>query len=71
MVIKDDGNDENSSYPFEIYLDKDNEAKNAFNITEYPSLIYITKDNEILNAKSGFTTSDALEANLDILSENF
>ena len=32
---------------------------------------YIQKNNEVLHAKSGLTSTDALEANLDILSENF
>ena len=32
---------------------------------------YINESNEVFNAKEGFTTTDALEANLDILSNNF
>ena len=57
-------------YTIEIYYDTYKEAAQNYNITEVPSMIYIDKQNEVFNAKSGFTTTDALEANLDILSEN-
>ena len=46
------------------------EAIRKYDIKEYPSIIYINSDNDVFNAKSGFTTTDALEANLDILSNN-
>ena len=59
-----------SEYTIEIYYDFYKEAARTYNITETPSMIYINKENEVFNAKSGFTTTDALEANLDILSEN-
>ena len=55
----------------EIYYDFYNEASRSYSISEYPSMIYIDKTNEVFNAKAGFTTTDALEANLDILAENF
>lgn len=54
----------------EIYYDLYQEATRKYSIKEYPSMIYITEDNKIMNSKSGFTTTDALEANLDILSNN-
>lgn len=54
----------------EIFYDLYKEGQRKYNVTEVPTLIYITKDNEIFNAKTGFTTSDALEANLDIISNN-
>ena len=57
-------------YSLEIYYDFYKETARTYNVTEVPSIIYISKNNEVFNAKSGFTTSDALEANLDILSEN-
>lgn len=57
-------------YTIEIYYDTYNEAAQKYNITEVPSMIYIDNQNEVFNAKTGFTTTDALEANLDILSEN-
>lgn len=53
-----------------IYYDLDEEAQKKYNINELPSMIYISDDNEVFNAKSGFTTTDSLEANLDILSDN-
>ena len=55
----------------EIYYDTYKEAEKKYGIEEVPTLIYINKGNEVFNAKTGFTTVDALEANLDILSENF
>lgn len=57
-------------YTIEIYYDTYNEATQNYNITEVPSMVYINEQNEVFNAKSGFTTTDALEANLDILSDN-
>lgn len=64
------GNSLKNEYTIEIYYDTYNEATQNYNITEVPSMIYINAQNEVFNAKSGFTTTDALEANLDILSEN-
>lgn len=55
----------------DIYYDNLKEGTSKFYITEIPSMIYIQKNNEVLHAKSGLTSTDALEANLDILSENF
>lgn len=54
----------------EIFYDLYKEGQLKYNVTEVPTLIYITEDNEIFNAKVGFTTTDALEANLDIISNN-
>ena len=54
----------------EIFYDLYKEGQIKYNVTEVPTLIYITEDNEIFNAKVGFTTTDALEANLDIISNN-
>lgn len=54
----------------EIFYDFYKEGQIKYNVTEVPTLIYITEDNEVFNAKVGFTTTDALEANLDILSNN-
>lgn len=54
-----------------IYYDLDGEAQKKYNAEEIPAMIYINEDNEVFNAKSGFTTTDSLEANLDILSNNF
>lgn len=54
----------------EIFYDFYKEGQLKYNVTELPTLIYITEKNEVFNAKVGFTTTDALEANLDILSNN-
>lgn len=64
--------DENlqNEYSLEIYYDFYKETARNYNVTEEPSFIYISENNEVFNAKAGFTTSDALEANLDILSNN-
>lgn len=59
-----------SKYTLEIYYDFYKEAARNYNITEVPSMIYINEFNEVFNAKTGFTTTDALEANLDILSND-
>ena len=65
--------DENlkNEYTINIYYDFYEEAAKNYNITEVPSMIYINETNEVFNAKVGITTTDALEANLDILSNNF
>lgn len=60
-----------SEISMEIFYDFYKEGQIKYNVTEVPTLIYITEDNEIFNAKAGFTTTDALEANLDIISNNF
>lgn len=59
------------NYTMNIYYDFYEEASIKYNITQVPSMIYINEFNEVFNAKEGFTTTDALEANLDILSNNF
>lgn len=59
------------NYTLEIYYDFYEEAAIKYNITKLPSMIYINEFNSVFNAKEGFTTTDALEANLDILSNNF
>lgn len=65
--------DENlkDEYSLEIFYDFDGNAQKEYNIEIMPSMIYIDKANEIMNAKSGVVSTDALEANLDILSNNF
>ena len=59
-----------NKYTLDIYYDLYEEAKIKYNIKTVPSMIYINELNEVFNAKEGFTTTDALEANLDILSNN-
>ena len=58
-------------YVMEIYYDFYGEAVKNYNIKEFPAMIYIDKTNTIINSKTGIPSLDAIEANLDILSENF
>ena len=57
-------------YSLEIYYDFSQEAAKSYKVKDVPSAIYIDELRNFLNAKSGYTTTDALEANLDILSNN-
>ncbi len=54
----------------ELFYDFYKEGQLKYGVKEVPTLIYITEDNKIFNAKVGFTTTDALEANLDLISNN-
>lgn len=54
----------------DIYYDLNNEYQEKYNVQKIPTIIYIYKDNSIMNAKSGIPSNDAIEANLDILSDN-
>ena len=56
---------------FEIYYDLYKEGAINYKINDVPSIVYIDKDQNIFNAKTGFSTTDSIEANLDILTENF
>ena len=67
---KDEDKEKLKDISLEIYYDLEGEAVEKYKIEELPSMIYISEDNEVFNAKSGFTTTDSLEANLDILSNN-
>lgn len=60
-----------SEISMNIYYDLNNEYQEKYNIQKIPTMIYIYKDNSIMNAKSGIPSNDAIEANLDILSDNF
>lgn len=60
-----------SEISMDIYYDLNNEYQEKYNIQKIPTMIYIYKDNSIMNAKSGIPSNDAIEANLDILSDNF
>lgn len=60
-----------NEFSIDIYYDLDNQYQEKYNVQTIPTMIYIYKDNTILNAKSGVPSSDAIEANLDILSDNF
>ena len=60
---------ENRNIP--VYFDKEKEVVKEYNITEFPVMICLNRQNEIFNSKVGCPSKDALEANLDILSENY
>ncbi len=69
-TTKDVDEELENEYTIDIYYDFYEEASIKYNIKQVPSMIYINELNEVFNAKTGFTTTDALEANLDILSDN-
>ena len=54
-----------------IYYDLNNEYQTKYNVEIVPTMVYIDKEDKIMNAKSGVPSSDAIEANLDILADNF
>lgn len=54
-----------------VYYDLNNEYQTKYNVEVVPTMVYIDKENKIMNAKSGVPSSDAIEANLDILADNF
>ena len=58
-------------HKIKIYYDFYKAAARSYNVNEVPSMIFINKDNEVFNAKSGLISSDALDANLNILIENY
>lgn len=55
----------------EIYYDLNNECQEKYNVATIPTMVYIDDNNEVINAKSGVPSNDAIEANLDIISNNF
>lgn len=54
-----------------ILYDTDYLAKNEYNIDVIPTIVFINKNNEIINTISGEKNEDVIQANLDILSENY
>lgn len=54
-----------------IYYDLNGEYQEKYNATIFPTMIYIDGNNEVINAKSGVPSNDAIEANLDLISNNF
>jgi len=55
--------------PFEIYNDFYQEATRNMEITDVPTIIYLRANNEVFQSKYGLSTTDAIEANLDIILE--
>lgn len=60
-----------NEYKIEIFYDFYKEAVRKYNIKEFPTMIYVQKDNTIFNAKTGVPSLDSIEANLDIITENY
>lgn len=58
-------------YKLEIFYDFYKEAVRNYNITEFPAMIYITRENSIFNAKVGIPSLDSIDANLDIISNDY
>ena len=54
-----------------IYYDLNGECQEMYNATVIPTMVYIDGNNEVINAKSGVPSNDAIEANLDLISNNF
>lgn len=75
FLIVDTKKDGHSNVPeevsMEMYYDNNGSYSEVYHIKEMPAMLYINKENEVFNSKMGLTTDDALEANLDILIENF
>lgn len=55
----------------DILYDLNNEYQTQYHVDVIPTMVYIDKENSVMNAKSGMPSSDAIEANLDILTDNF
>ena len=55
--------------PFEIYNDFYQEAVRNMGIANVPTIIYLRANNEVFQSKYGLSTTDAIEANLDIILE--
>ena len=54
-----------------VLYDTDYSAKNEYNIDTIPSIVFINKNNEVINTISGEKGEDVIQANLDIISENY
>ena len=54
---------------FDLYYDSYKEASRDYRVDEIPTMICIKGNGEILTAKAGFVSTDALEANLEILND--
>lgn len=69
-ILKDIPEALKNEISMEIYYDLNSEYQTKYNIETIPTMLYIDKENSIMNAKSGIPSTDAIEANLDILSDN-
>ena len=60
-----------SEISMKIYYDLNGECQEMYNATVIPTMVYIDGNNEVINAKSGVPSNDAIEANLDLIYNNF
>ena len=60
-----------SEISMKIYYDLNGECQEMYNATVIPTMVYIDGNNEVINAKSGVPSNDAIEANLDLISNKF
>lgn len=54
-----------------VLYDTEYSAKNEYEISTIPTFVFINKNNEIINTISSDINQDVIEANLDILAENY
>ena len=71
FILINTGEDEIEDNKITVYFDNNKEAIKGYNVTEIPVMICLNNKNEIFNSKVGCPSKDALEANLDILAENY
>ena len=63
-------NENNISIPV-VYDTKEGALVLENNITNFPTILMINKNGEIINTLTSEINDDIIEANLDILSENY
>lgn len=54
-----------------VMYDTDYSAKNEYKVDKLPTFVFINKNNEIINTISEDINEDVIQANLDILAENY
>lgn len=62
---------QNNNITIPILYDTEYTAKNEYEIDTIPTFIFINKNNEIINTIAEDINEDVIEANLDILAENY
>lgn len=62
---------EKDIYLNNILFDKDYSANNQYSVITLPSLLFINKNGEIINTVTSAINQDVVNANLDILAENY
>lgn len=62
---------ERNNITIPILYDTEYLAKNEYKIESIPTFVFINKNNEIINTISTDINEDVIEANLDIIAENY